>query len=1130
MRCSTCQAENLADSRFCTSCGAKLESACSACGTANPAAARFCRQCGTALHAADPAPAPDPRAYTPKHLAERILTSRSALEGERKQVTVLFADVQGSMALAEQVDPEEWHRIMDRLFSVLSDGVHRFEGTINQYTGDGIMALFGAPLAHEDHARRACYAALYLGERLRELGEELKRRQGLRFSVRMGLNSGEVIVGRIGDDLRMDYTAQGHTVGLAARMEQLADAGTAYLTEHTAALVTGFFRLRDLGAFAVKGVREPMRVYELQGIGPLRTRLEVSRARGFSRFVGRDEEMTALDAGRARALAGNGQAIGIVAGPGLGKSRLCYEFAQRCRVQGIAVYEAHCVSHGTMIPFLPILELLRGYFGVADQDSDETARRKVAGTLLLHDQELTESLPLLLDFLGVPDPDHPAPRIDPEARHRQLVGMAQRVMQSRSRREAALLLVEDLHWIDGGSEAFLKSLADALPGTRTLLVVNFRPEYAGDWLQAEGGTAARRRHLVALPPLGSEAIGELLADLLGTDPTLAGLAALLRERTGGNPFFIEEVVQSMAESGALAGSRGAYRLLHDVAEVPIPATVQAVLAARIDRLGEGDKAVLQTAAVIGREVAEPVLRGVVETLGEPPVAELAAALRALVAAEFLYQESVYPEAVYAFKHPLTQEVAYRSQLAERRARVHAAVAEVIAALNPDKLDERAALLAHHCEGAGDALAAARWSRRAAQWVRVSNFPEAQRHWGNVRALLARVPESPATMELALDACIQLLEIGWRLAISADEAAAVFAEGQQLAWRSGNPRSMAMLINAYGVVRSHFGSADDFVDSSRLATRVAEYADDAALQLITRTRLVIALGSAGLLREALELSEPAVDAPPSDLRLGAAVLGYSPYLRLLRERGKLLIDLGRLADGERDLERAAQLAREHGDLEVLGNIHREYVSLARIRGDTESALAHARETMRIADKLGSPFFRAGVCLSLGQAHTLSGRWEDALRALEEGLGLARAGQASVETEPLALAWLAGVHRARGDLKVALAAAEAGLAAATQRRTRLAECIAHIARSRIMLRAFTPATHAAINTALGQALALVEETGARSNEPFVRVELARLAAMAGDEAARQRELRAAYEQFTAMGAGPRAARLARELRGE
>src|SRR2546425_1112113 len=527
---------------------------CPSCGHANRAAAKFCEECGTrrGSAAASAEPPRAPRDYTPRHLAEKILGSRAALEGERKQVTVLFADVKGSMDLAEQLDPEEWHRILGRFFQLLAEGVHRFEGTVNQYTGDGIMALFGAPIAHEDHARRACYAALHLAEALRRYGEELKRMLGLGFSVRMGLNSGEVVVGRIGDDLRMDYTAQGPPVGLAARMEQLAGPERVYLTEHTAALVSGFFQLRDLGPFPVKGVREPVRVYELEGLGPIRTRLEASRARGFSRFVGRDEEMKALEAALAPALEGAGQVVGVAGDAGVGKSRLCWELAERCRARGIRFAEGHAPPHGKMIPLLSWIDLYRSYFGITEQDDDETARDKIAGRTLRLDESLAESLPILFDFLGVPDPARASPPMDPEARQRQLVELAQRLARAQSRREPAVQLFEDLHWMDGASEAFLAAMVDVLPQTRTLLVVTFRPEYRAPWMES----ACYQQ--LSLLPLGPAAIAQLLDSLLGRDPSLAGGGAPSsapgagrgRARLPGEPVSGRRVcVQASADAG-----------------------------------------------------------------------------------------------------------------------------------------------------------------------------------------------------------------------------------------------------------------------------------------------------------------------------------------------------------------------------------------------------------------------------------------------------------------------------------------------------------------------------------------------------------------------------------------------------
>jgi len=1069
------------------------------------------------LAAKPQAAAPDPRTYTPQHLAEKILTSRAALEGERKQVTVLFADVKGSMDLAEQVDPEAWHRILDRFFAILAEDVHRFEGTLNQFTGDGIMALFGAPIAHEDHAQRACHAALHLSEALSRYAAGLRRTEGLNFAVRMGLNSGEVVVGKIGDDLRMDYTAQGHTVGLAARMEQLAEPGKIYLTEHSAALVSGFFRLRDLGRFTVKGVRNPLRVFELEGVGALRTRLDLSRARGFSRFVGRDDEMAALESVLAHALAGSAEVVGVVAEPGVGKSRLVYEFAQRCRARGVAVHEAHGVAHGKLIPFLPVLELLRGYFGVTEQDSDDAARRKIAGTLVLLDEGFRDALPLLFEFLGVPDPERPAPRSDSETRQRELLAIMKRLIHAASQRAPGVVLVEDLHWIDGGSEAFLESLVAGLPGSRALLLVTFRPEYHAGWMQRS------YYQQLPLPPLGEAASAELLRDLLGTDASLAGLADHIRARTGGNPFFIEEAIQSLVESRVLDGARGAYRLTRPVHEVAIPATVQAVLAARIDRLGEREKAVLETAAVIGKEFAEPILKRVVE-LSEP---ELVAALHALVAAEFVYERALHPEAEYAFKHPLTQEVAYRSQLAERRARVHAAVARVVADLYAGKLDERAALLAHHWAGAGEALEAARWSRRAAEWVGMSNFPEALRHWRKARELLEGLPESAETRELGGTASAHIFGLGVRVGMSGEEPAALLADLKTLADESRDLRLQAIFAAAPAAAGALGGAAEEAVEPLREAVRLADGSDDAGLQLALRGVLVLALFLTGRLREALAITEQALSGTLEDPKLGTEIFGFNPFVMLRMLRALLLREMGRLDEAAHELDRTTRLAQEQGQLEVLAMAHQGYVDLARLTCDVGAAMAHARRAVEAAESLGSAFSRGQAYSALAGAHMLNEEWNEAASAGEQSLAIIRESRTGVSDEAFKVLGLAEVYLHQGKGSLARATAEEAIALARRHHARLAECYAHLALARVLLGTEGARGASAIASALARALALAEETGAAAAEPFIRLEEARLAQATGDEVTRQRKLGAAQRFFTTIGAPLRAEQVAREL---
>ena len=599
MECAACGHRNSAGARFCGECGAPIQvsARCPVCSVANPAGQNFCSSCGADLRAGAPGGAVRP----PPDLSVDGDRPVAAGDGERKQVTVLFADVMGSMELAESCDPEDWQQLMERFFSILSEGVHRFEGTVDKFTGDGIMALFGAPVAHEDHAQRACLAALRMTDRLAEFSAELRRVRGLNFLVRIGLNSGEVVVGEIGEEGAIEYTAVGHTVGLAQRMESLAEPGKAYLTDSTAALVDGYVTLKDLGEFEVKGSSRPLRVHELTGVGPARGRLDVSRARGFARFVGREAEMAVLEDAFAQAVAGEGRVIGIVGEPGVGKSRLCHEFAQGARSRGVPVYYTAGQAHTSSVPLVPVMRLMRTYFEIDEADSEERARERIAGRLLMLDESLVEAMPLIFDFLSVDDSSRPPPRLDPEARRRQLLAVMKRLIRAQSAERPGVNLFEDLHWIDPASESFLATHVDAVQGTSSLTIVNFRPEYHARWMSKPYYSQ------IALTALNQEAITEMLADLLGGDPSLRELPATLGQRTDGNPFFIEEMLQELIEEGNLEGERGAFRLVRPLGGTAIPATVQVVLSARIDRLEPTQKRALHAASVIGKEFSASVL-------------------------------------------------------------------------------------------------------------------------------------------------------------------------------------------------------------------------------------------------------------------------------------------------------------------------------------------------------------------------------------------------------------------------------------------------------------------------------------------------------------------------------------------
>jgi class 3 adenylate cyclase len=667
---------------------------CRSCEHDNRDSARFCEACGHAL-------------------------APPQLEGEHKQVTVLFADVQNSMQLAERIGAEEWHKVLDRLFHILNDGVHRYGGTINQYTGDGVMALFGAPIAYEDHAQRACHAALQLRDRVRAFGEELKRRRGLEFALRMGLNSGEVVVGTIGNDLRADYTAQGHTVGLAQRVEQLAAPNSACVAQATAALVADYFELRDLGQFVLKGVSDPVRVHELERPRSERTRIDVVLSRSGARLVGRQAELAQLEQALGEALAGHGRVVGVGGEPGLGKTRLCLELVKQCRARGAVLAQAHCPAHAAHLVWLPILELLRSFFDLHAGEDAEASRRKIRKSLRQLSRSFDALLPFAYDLLGVADSQQPVPL--PEDRRRaQLVSFLRHLIQAQSAIAPLVLFVDDVHCVDADGDALLGEIVDALGWTRTLLLVNFRPGYRSAWMSA---SYYRELSLAALSDGDADV---LVRRLMGSDASTDALRRLIRERTGGNPFFVEEVVRSLVDHGVLErpapaaadptrpAKRTTMRLTRPIADLAIPATIQALLAARLDRLPASDKLVLQAAAVIGRSFSTAVLGHLLTTHAAMDAIE--AALAALERAEFIRRADGEAESEYAFRHPLTQAVAYASQLADARAKLHVGAAQALQALHADRLGEYAGVIAHHFDAANWKFDAARWRRRAALHV------------------------------------------------------------------------------------------------------------------------------------------------------------------------------------------------------------------------------------------------------------------------------------------------------------------------------------------------------------------------------------------------------------------------------
>jgi class 3 adenylate cyclase/tetratricopeptide (TPR) repeat protein len=678
-------------------------------------------------------------------LVEKILTSRSALEGERKQVTVLFADLKSSMELLADRDPEDARAILDPVLERMMAAVHRYEGTVNQVMGDGIMALFGAPIAHEDHAVRACYAALRMQETVTRYGDEIQRSHGLSVQIRVGLHSGEVVVRAIGNDLHMDYSAIGQTTHLAARMEQLAAPGSIRLTAETLRLVEGMVQVTSLGLVPVKGLPDPVEVYELIGAGLARTRLQAIAARGLTPFVGRRTELQALRDTLARAGTGRGQLMAVIGEPGVGKSRLVAEFLASPLTQGWRIFETHAVSYGQATPYQPIRDLLKAYCQIDDRDDECAIREKVDKCLTL-DVALqpTRSAVLALLDVRVEDPEWQA--LDPSQRRLQIIDSVRRLLLRQSQVQPLMVSIENLHWIDAGTQAALDSLVESLPTATLLLLVNYRPEYQHGWGSKTYYTQLR------LDPLLPESAEVLLQALLGDDGSLVPLKHLLIERTEGNPFFLEESVRTLVEAQVLVGERGAYRLVQSLSNIQMPATVQAVLAARIDRLPAEEKTLLQTAAVIGADVPFPLLQALAELSEEA----LRCGLMHLQAAEFLYETRLFPELEYTFKHALTHDVAYGSLLQERRRTLDARIVEAIEALYPDRLAEHVDRLAHHALRGEVWEKALRYCRQAgAKASAGSAYREAVVCLEQALGALSHLSDSREMLEQAIDLRFEL---------------------------------------------------------------------------------------------------------------------------------------------------------------------------------------------------------------------------------------------------------------------------------------------------------------------------------------------------------------------------------------
>jgi class 3 adenylate cyclase/tetratricopeptide (TPR) repeat protein len=999
MRCPRCRHENPDASRFCGGCGARLEAVCLACQAANPPANRFCHQCGAALGAAGaPAVEAAPRAYTPPHLADKILASRAALEGERKQVTVLFVDVSGFTRLAARLDPEEVHGLMTRAFELMLGEVHRYEGTVNQFLGDGIMALFGAPIAHEDHSRRAVHAALAIQAVLDRYRAELERERDIEFQVRQGLNTGLVVVGSIGSDLRMDYTAVGDTTNVAARLLQAAAPGQVVISEAVQRAAAGYFETEALGTLTLKGKAEPVAAWLALTPRGARTRLDVGAESGLTSFVGRDRELAALEDCFRRVEAGQGQVVLLVGEPGIGKSRLLHEFEQRLGPRA-GWLRGHSLSFGRSMAFHPLVDLLRRAFSIEETDSAPAIVSKIERGLAALGQDARATAPYLRALLSVDPGDDTVARMNPQQRRGETLDALRRMLARAAAIRPQVVVIEDLHWVDAATEQFLAALVDGVPGMRVLLVFTYRPGY--------GHPFGERSFVTRIAPasLSSEDSARMAEDILQASGLPPALIALIAAKAEGNPFFVEEVVRSLRETGAVRRADGRLVLTAPIDQIHVPGTVQDVIAARIDRLAEEPKRALQVASVIGREFTRRLLGRLSEREAGPD-----AALRQLAAIELIREKALFPELAYMFTHALTHDVAYETLLVQRRRELHRLIGLAIEELYAERIAEHYEVLAHHFRQAED------WARALAYLLRS----------GEKAAGAAGFREALALYEQALEAARHLGEsVPVETVKSIHRIRADLLHGiGEYGPAADEARQLAELARGVGDVAGEAGALaqqawaemwrEDFPAALALAARVVEVGEPAG-----EDALGGALFVRGYVHSVTGRSGEGDRELHRSLALFRSARDFTRQSMVLHMMGIALNWRGAYGDGLGAAAEGIRISREHHLAVPLSRGLWTQGVLLVGRGEYHAALDALTGGLAIVEKIGDPHYISRFLNTLGWLRIECGDLAAGLAVSARALTLARGSRHATGFERVAFTRIneADAHIAGGDVRAA-----------------------------------------------------------------------------------------------------------------
>ena len=1093
MRCSKCGTNNPSTNNFCAKCGNALVKRCAKCKAETPPTSDFCGKCGAPLtNGAGAAVATSSPQTSPSNV--RVApesSSPEALDGERKTVTALFADIKGSMELIEDLDPEEARRLVDPALKLMMDAVHRYEGYVAQSTGDGIFALFGAPVAHEDHPQRALHAARRMQEDLKRYADRLRERGQPPLSVRVGVNSGEVVVRSIQTgDAHTEYTPIGHSISLAARLQTLAAPGSVVIGESVQKFVEGYFQLKALGASRIKGVSEPVGVFEVTGLGPLRTHFQLAARRGLTKFVGREREMEALRHAAEQAKGGHGQIVAAMAEPGVGKSRLFYEFKATSQL-GWMVLETFSVSHGKASAFLPVIDLLRNYFDITVADDERKRREKVAGRIAILDRTLEDTLPYLFALLGIVEGEDPLEQMDGQIRKRRTLEAIKRIVVRESLNQPLMLIFEDLHWIDEQTQELLNLLADSIGTAKLLLLVNYRPEYSHQWNSKTYYSQLR------LDPLAKESAAEMLSALLGDGKDLIPLKRLIIEQTEGTPFFMEEIVQALFEDGVLQRN-GAAKLARSINAVKVPATVQAVLASRIDRLPAEEKELLQTLAVLGREF--PL--GLVQRVTRTPEDELERMLSRLQAGEFIYERSAAVDIEYTFKHALTQEVAYNALLLERRRLLHECAGVALESMFAGQLEDHLDKLAHHYSRSDNVAKAVEYLERSGQQaLQRSAYAEAIGSLSAAIDLLQQLPDSPERIQREL---LLQLAVGPALiavkGYAAPEAERAYTRARELCERLGDPPELfAVLLGLWftyllgGELRKAYELAEELL-------RRAQSAHDPALLTyaqIARGTTSYWMGEFLPARENLENAITLYDPErhrPLIFRYGGADTGVG----CLSHAAITLWQLGYPDQALKRGNEALALAQSLSHPFSLAFAQSFVGVLRQLRRDARAAQENAEGAIALSVEHELSDYLAFATSLRGWAMAEQGCHEEGIAQLQEGLGASRATGTEV-TRAHFLCLLAEACMETGRLDDGLSALTEALAIADEHEIRFYEAETHRLKGELLLRQ-DDSNPAEAQSCYERAIEIARQQSGKSLKLRATMSLARLLAKQGrrDEA--------------------------------